>query len=355
MSAVALPQETWTDALARGFRARPTILFLIAALNTAIALLLWVEDPRPFWHPFVSVQISGFAVAYCVNVATPWNQPRPIPRLALAVVIGSLLALVLIVIVKQYDLAYLTERWRSFAGNFFSSFFIGLFVSLFFYVRERDARAEAALHQSEAERNLLARQAVEAELKLMQAQIEPHFLYNTLASVQYLTETDPPRASRLLGHLIDYLRAALPELRAGSSTLRREFALARAYLEILAVRMGPRLEWRLELPDTLADHAFPPNMLISLVENAIKHGLEPTTEGGAIVIEARQDGERLLVSVEDTGRGIDAARRGGPGEGVGLANVRERLTALFGPDARFTIEERVPRGTRAIIAVPRAA
>jgi sensor histidine kinase YesM len=180
----ASPEESWPQALARGFRARPTILFLIAAMNTAIALLLWVEDPRPFWHPFVSVQLSGFAVAYCVNVAAPWNRRQPIPRLALAVAVGSLIALVLIVIVKQYDLAYLTAKWRAFVGNFFASFFIGLFVSLFFYVRERDARAEAALHQAEAERNLLARQAVEAELKLMQAQVEPHFLYNTLASVQ---------------------------------------------------------------------------------------------------------------------------------------------------------------------------
>ncbi len=154
--------ETWTEALVRGFRVRPTILFLIAAMNTAIALLVWVEDPRPFWHPFVSVQLSGFAVAYCVNVAAPWNKRHPIPRLALAVAVGSLLALVLIVIVKQYDLVHITTKWRSFVGNFFSAFFIGLFVSLFFFVRERDARAQAALHRSEAERNLLAKQAVEA-------------------------------------------------------------------------------------------------------------------------------------------------------------------------------------------------
>jgi sensor histidine kinase YesM len=345
--------EAWTAALVRGVRVRPTILFLIAAMNTAIALLLWVEDPRPFWHPFVSVQLSGFAVAYCVNVAAPWNKRHPIPRLALAVALGSLLALVLIVIVKQYDLVHVTTRWRSFVGNFFASFFVGLFVSLFFFVRERDARAEAALHRSEAERNLLARQAVEAELKVMQAQVEPHFLYNTLASVQYLTETDPPQASKLLGHLIDYLRAALPDLRAESSTLRREFALARAYLEILAMRMGPRLAWRAALPDGLAELAFPPNMLITLVENAIKHGLEPSADGGTVAIEARRDGDRLVVSVEDTGHGIVAGRgRDTSGEGVGLANVRERLAALFGRRGRFVLEAVAPHGTRAIIEVP---
>jgi len=329
------------------------MVLLIAAMNTAVALLLSVEDPRPFWHPFVSVQISGFCIAYCVNVAAPWNARRPIPRLAVAVAIGAAIALLLIVIVKRYDLDYIAATWVRLITSYFSAFFVGLFFSLFFYVRERDARAEAALHRSEAERNLLARQAVEAELKLMQAQIEPHFLYNTLASVQYLTETDPPQASKLLGHLIDYLRTALPDLRAESSTLRREFALARAYLEILAMRMGPRLAWQAALPDGLADVPFPPNMLISLVENAIKHGLEPSADGGNVAIEARRDGDRLVVSVEDTGRGIVAGTGSTTsGEGVGLANVRERLAALFGPRGRFALEALEPRGTRAIIEVP---
>jgi sensor histidine kinase YesM len=347
------PAETWPEALARGFRVRPMIVFLIAAMNTAIALLVWVEDPRPFWHPFVSVQISGFSVAYWVNVAAPWNKRHPIPRLALAVAIGSAIALVLITIVKQYDFVDITTRWKSFVGNYFASFFVGLFVSLFFFVREREARADAALHQAQAERNLLARQAVEADLKLMQAQVEPHFLYNTLASVQYLIETDPPQASKLLGHLIEYLRTALPDLRAESSTLRREFALARAYLEILTVRMGPRLAWRAALPDGLADLPFPPNMLISLVENAIKHGLEPSADGGTVALEARRDGDRLTVSVEDTGRGIVAGTGSATsGEGVGLANVRDRLAALFGPRGRFALEALEPRGTRAIIEVP---
>lgn len=356
MPSATLPAESWPEALARGFRVRPLMVLLIAAMNTAVALLLSVEDPRPFWHPFVSVQISGFCIAYCVNVAAPWNGRRPIPRLAVAVAIGAAIGLLLIVIVKRYDLAYITATWTRLVTSYVSAFFVGLFFSLFFYVRERDARAEAALHQSEAERNLLARQAVEAELKLMQAQVEPHFLYNTLASVQYLTETDPPQASKLLGHLIDYLRVALPDLRAESSTLRREFALARAYLEILAVRMGPRLAWQVELPDDLAEAPFPPNMLMSLVENAIKHGLEPSADGGSLTIGARREGGRLTVSVEDTGRGFAAA--GGAttsGQGVGLGNVRERLAALYGPRASFSLEALAPRGTRAIIVVPQDA
>ncbi|HEX6945708.1 MAG TPA: histidine kinase [Casimicrobiaceae bacterium] len=351
------PPATFAHALRRGLRFRWSTLFLIAAMNTGIALLLWVEDPRPFWHPFVSAMISGFAIAYCVNAAAPWERPSNGVRwLVAAVAIGSAVALVLIILVKQYDLAYIAARKGSFAGNFFSSFFLGVMISLFFYVRERDARTRAALLRAEAERNLLAKQAVEAELRLMQAQIEPHFLFNTLASVQFLTETDPGQAGRLLGHLIDYLRAALPELRAKSTTLGREVDLAKAYLEILATRMGPRLAFAIEVPADLRTHPFPPNMLISLVENAIKHGVEPAADGGRITVVARRVEDRLEVEVADTGRGLAASRGGGThGDGVGLTNVRERLAALYGERGRFRIEENAPRGARAIIAIPQAS
>ena len=229
----------------------------------------------------------------------------------------------------------------------------GLLITLLFFVKFREASAAAALHRAEAERNLLAKQAVEAELKLMQAQVEPHFLFNTLASVQFLTETDPPQANRLLGHLIAYLRAALPQFRAQSSTLGREFDLASAYLAILKMRMGPRLAYSADLPQELASHPFPPNMLISLVENAIRHGVEPAVDGGTIAINARRDGERIVVGVRDSGRGLAATARanGDTSGGVGLANVRERLIAVR---YAWPVHDRghTPRGTRAIIAVP---
>jgi len=142
---------------------------------------------------------------------------------------------------KGYPMAYVRERWSFFFYNVFVAFGNGLLISLIFYVKRREARAAAALHKAEADRHLLSRQAVEAELKLLQAQVEPHFLFNTLASVQYLIETDPKEANVLLGHLIGYLRAALPQLRASSSTLAREISLAEAYLNVLRIRIGPRL------------------------------------------------------------------------------------------------------------------
>ncbi|HVE49369.1 MAG TPA: histidine kinase [Casimicrobiaceae bacterium] len=329
-------------------------LALILAINTGTALILWNNDPRPFWHPLVTVQIYGLCIAYAVNVAAPWDTRRPLLNLCVAIGIAVLVGLVIVCVVKGYSIAHVIGRWHVFAWNVVTAFLNGLFFSLLFFVKFREARASAALHRSESERNLLARQAVEAELKLMQAQVEPHFLFNTLASVQYLTETEPAKANLLLGHLIAYLRAALPSFRAQSSTLSREFDLAGAYLSILAMRMGPRLEVNIDLPSELANHPFPPNLLISLVENAIKHGLEPSVEGGTIAITANREDDAVAVSVTDTGRGVamNSDATATSGQGVGLANVRERLAALFGASGRFTLEPRHPRGTRAIIAVP---
>jgi LytS/YehU family sensor histidine kinase len=226
-----------------------------------------------------------------------------------------------------------------------------LLISLIFYVKRREARAAAALHKAEADRHLLSRQAVEAELKLLQAQVEPHFLFNTLASVQYLIETDPKEANVLLGHLIGYLRAALPQLRASSSTLAREISLAEAYLNVLRIRIGPRLAFTIDVPDELRGHPFPPNLLISLVENAIKHGVEPSADGGSVLLAAERRGDAIVVSVTDTGRGLAPEGRA-DGQGVGLSNIRERLAALYGARGRFTLEPATPRGTRATLTLP---
>ena len=339
--------------LARGFRfSWPTVL-LLAAINTGIAALLWVEDTRPFWQPLVTVQLYGFAIAYCVNAASPWDRSRPIMRLTAAVAAGALLGVTLTILVKGYSWENVAARAGVFGWNVLTAFGNGLLISLFFYIKHREMRAAAALHRAEAERHLLAKQAVEAELKLMQAQVEPHFLFNTLASVQYLTETDPREANRLLGHLIDYLRAALPQLRAASTTLGKEVGLARAYLSILRMRMGTRLAFAVDLPADLALHPFPPNLLISLVENAVKHGVEPAAEGGTVTVRARRDADALVIDVLDTGGGPAGAARAGLG--VGLANVRERLAALYGPRAQFRLAAQAPSGTCATLTIPLAA
>jgi signal transduction histidine kinase len=216
--------------------------------------------------------------------------------------------------------------------------------------RKAESRAEAA--DAVAAEEGLKRQLAEAQLKTMQAQVEPHFLFNTLASVDYLIETDPARASRMQKNLIQYLRAALPQMRQASSTLGQEMALCRSYLEILRMRMDDRLQFAITLPAGLSTAAFPPMMLQTLVENSIKHGLEPKPEGGSLTLTADVVDGNLRVAVSDTGLGFGAAGLGG--SGVGLNNVRERLQALFGSRGRLTIEPNSPAGTIATIVVPYA-
>ncbi|MGE5087876.1 MAG: sensor histidine kinase [Candidatus Levyibacteriota bacterium] len=328
-----------------------TTLLLIVAINTGIALVLWISDPRPFWHPLITVQIFGLSIAYCVNAAAPWDHSSPIWRLAIASAIGALIGMALIVVGKGYSVGQMESDPEFFLYNLLTAWGNGLLISLMFYVRRRETRAAAALHRAEAERHLLSKQAVEAELKLMQAQVEPHFLFNTLASVQYLTESDPRQAGAMLSHLIAYLRAALPQLRVSASTLGREVSLAEAYLNVMQMRIGPRLAFSIDVPPELRDTPFAPNLLISLVENAIKHGIEPCADGGTLTVAARHVGDAMVVTITDTGCGPAAGTRTA-GQGVGLANVRERLAALYGERGRIALEAVAPRGTRATLSLP---
>jgi signal transduction histidine kinase len=328
---------------------------LILAINTAAAAILFIDETRSFLHPFITAQCFGLSIAYAVNAAEPWTKTHPIWRLAGAVAIGTAVGLILLVGIKGYllgyegyDLAMVRERWRGFAWTAFAGCIMGLFVSLFYLLKFREARARADMLKAEADRNVLSRQAIEAELKLMQAQVEPHFLFNTLASVEFLVETDPPRAGLMLGHLLAYLRAALPQLRSNSSTLGQETDLAQAYLSIMQMRMGARLAFAIDVPAELRAHSFPPMLLMSLVENAIKHGLEPKAEGGTIRLEARRSGESLRLTVSDDGCGLTDT----VGNGVGLSNLRGRLQALYADRSRFTLEEVAPHGARATVDIP---
>lgn len=237
---------------------------------------------------------------------------------------------------------------------FFPLFFI-LLVVKHYIGRSRRAQDVAAQKTQEAESANVNRQIVEAKLMALQAQVEPHFLYNTLANVQALTEVDPAQANQMTGHLIQYLRASLPKMRENISTVGQEVELVRAYLNILKMRMGTRLEFDVMVPDALLNAPFPPLMLPSLVENAIKHGLEPVREGGRIDVIAEKVGEgdaaTIRMIVKDTGRGFsdEPVQLGG---GVGLANIRERLQALFADRAHLTLEANSPKGVIAMIEVP---
>jgi signal transduction histidine kinase len=204
--------------------------------------------------------------------------------------------------------------------------------------------------ESTARETASGKELAVAKLSLLQAQVEPHFLYNTLASAQLLTRTDPARADEMLGHLITYLRHSLPRTEDSFATLGEEVERARAYLQILRIRMGERLKLEIQVPEALKSVQLPPMMLQTLVENALKHGLEPLPEGGTVWIIAREADERLTVTVADNGRGFSDE---GGGTGIGLKNVRERLRLAYGDAAGFNVVSNFPRGVAATITVPK--
>ena len=215
------------------------------------------------------------------------------------------------------------------------------------------AEVKAAEATETAESEQLKRQVVEARMAAMQAQVEPHFLFNTLASIDHLIETDPPRASQMQKNLIALLRASMPSMRESTPlahNLGREMAVIRPYLEILKVRMEDRLQTSINVPEGLLSAEFPSMMIQSLVENAVKHGLEPKPEGGQLAVSAEIVHGKLAVTIADTGLGFGKAETAGTG--IGLANIRERLKLLYGDRASMVVADNAPSGTVVTLTVP---
>ncbi len=232
---------------------------------------------------------------------------------------------------------------HAFRSSVLITLIAGVTGSYYFYSRSRGAYLERQMREAQ-------RLADDARLKLLETQLEPHMLFNTLANLRALIGVDPQRAQQMLDHMIAYLRSTLDASRATTHPLQAEFDRLRDYLELMAIRMGPRLAYQLALPPELAQRPVPTLLLQPLVENAIRHGLEPQVGGGRLDVSARQDGSDLVLDVLDTGTGPGASST--PGSGFGLAQVRERLATLYGPAARLSLEAAQPRGTRVSIRLP---
>jgi len=232
-------------------------------------------------------------------------------------------------------------RWENvgmLAGGFALSLVLSLFLFTIFNARARQALAE--------------KQAAEAQLRLLQGQMEPHFLFNTLANVLTLIDAEPARARRMLEAFTDYLRSSLGSLRRDDSSLGRELELAEAYLQLIQMRMEDRLAYRIEVDASLREQPLPPLLLQPLVENAVQHGLEPKVEGGCLRIAGQRRDAALILTVEDDGLGPEApVRPSQRGNGVALSNLRARLHALYGDTADLRIEATHP-GTRVTLQLP---
>jgi sensor histidine kinase YesM len=229
--------------------------------------------------------------------------------------------------------------------------FVALFMALVVLLGERRIATETLAARQAEQIAATGRLLAEARLRALQAQIEPHFLYNTLANVVGLIELKPALARRMLERFIDYLRASLAASRAEQATLGAEADMVAAYLDVLAVRMGARLSYRIDIADGLRQTPLAPMLLQPLVENAITHGLEPKVEGGEVLLSARVDGATLCLQVSDTGAGLGAPSAK-PGGGVGLSNIRARLASLYGGAAQVQLLENQPCGLTVRLLLP---
>ena len=346
----------------RGFTWRRCLVFLgvitLAASGHAVSTSLMphkgaADVVRSALSEFVLLFFLFGSATVAVVVSGNWAPARTGPRvlvLALAAVAG--------IVVMSAGFAYVVLHWiprpsddlslrKGFAIVILWSHVMAASVlGYFFMLREQDAAG--ALHREELRREDLDRELAEARLQVMQAQVEPHFLFNTLAHVRRLFRTDAGAARAMLEHLVRYLSAMLPRMRSAESTLAHELALATAYLEVQKIRMGPRLAVRIDVPEALQALPFPPMMLVTLVENAIRHGLNPLPDGGEVRIAARAVDGRLRVQVADTGRGLAESS----GSGVGLANIRARLTTMFEGRARLLLAQEPGAGLIATIDLP---
>ena len=207
--------------------------------------------------------------------------------------------------------------------------------------------SEFALSTAVTRQDALRHQAIESQLGILQAQIEPHFLFNTLANVRHLYRSSADAGEEMMDHLIVYLRSTLEDLRSDTSTVGKEMDLILHYLAIMKIRMGERLSYGFIIPDTLSQHAFPPAMLISLVENSIKHGLHDRANG-KLSISCEREGQHLRVTVADNGAGFSSVE----GTGVGLSNIRQRLEAMYGSRAWLEVGAQADGGFISSVTVP---
>jgi signal transduction histidine kinase len=340
-------------ALALGW---PRLRFTLLAAGF-FGLVLSLPMTTPTGIVVARALLIGLAVLLAFGLFEQWPRrlPRWLPRWIL-----QLLAVVAIIPFASF-LAY----WLSYGGDpqlgtdrdrtvgYFMMTFTGVFfapwMALAAMLRQKDAFAREQAIAFELERSELERQALDARMRLLQAQVEPHFLFNTLANVQALVETGSPQASQVLGSLIAYLRAAVPRLNDPATTLGQEVDLVRAYLELMHMRMPDRLQFALQVDEAALALRCPPMTLLTLVENAVHHGIDPSVEGGRIEVEVRLHQGRCRVRVSDTGGGLRAA---GNGPGTGLAALRERLQLSFGGDAQLRLLDNEPRGVRAELEFP---
>ena len=375
----AAPSTALAAALRRWRSRLPRTLVLLALICLSISLLLWAIDGGRFSIKITYALLIGLSCTLVNDfswLAQAWLHDRlralrrlprapggfergwtgVLPSAALCLLLGPLLGLALADAVFGFSSPSL---FNLSSANSRVTLFVSLLATLtLVVVLNTVERLSVARAQAEAAQ----RQAAENQLRMLQSQLEPHMLFNTLANLRVLITLDPPRAQAMLDRLIGFLRATLSASRQDHHALAAEFRHTEDYLALMTMRMGPRLVVKLHLPEDLATLPLPPLLLQPLVENAIKHGLEPKVEGGRIEVTAQREGQQLRLQVRDTGVGLPAfsAPASTPastpdstagGTGFGLEQVRTRLATLYGKRAALTLAPAVDAEGGALVTL----
>jgi signal transduction histidine kinase len=340
-------------------------LVIVLVLDTVVAVTLWLIvlglAPDADTHQKLRALCSHFVFSQCIGLSifgliewprlTVWWQ-RP-PRLlalagvtAVAIPVGHAMGSVLAGTILGVSSGLPDALEPAMLLVVFTTIVASLVAV--HLITQRDRIESERLRAENADVR-----AASARLQLLQQQIEPHMLFNTLANAHALIDEEPARAQRLLEALSELLHASMQTGEQALVTLQQEFTLLEQYLKLMAIRMGPRLRYELHLPPELAASRLPPLTLQPLVENAVRHGLDARAEGGRITVSARREGAQVVVEVADDGQGLAAGDPFAAGR-IGLANLRQRLAYAFGDEASLTLAERVPHGVQAVLRVPQA-
>jgi hypothetical protein len=346
--------------------ARPAGMIVKAARRVAVALTMSIVVGLLMMHGWNSGAIALFlrtilvglaaAAAFALFEGWPRALPRWMQRWALQVIaVGVCMPLATLLIYTLSTPRGAPPFWKvpDRMDGWMMLTFLGLLIApwtaFVAVVRQKEAFARNQNLAFALERSELERQALDARLSLVQAQVAPHFLFNTLANVQALVDAGSPRASALLRSLVAYLRAAVPLLNEPAATIERELQLVVPYLELMQMRMPDRLNYAMNVDASVMTVRCPPTTVLTLVENAVRHGIDPSEEGGRIDIDIERRGDRCVVRVTDTGAGL---HRSANGLGTGLTTLRERLRLIFGDAAQLRLTQAVPRGVVAEVEMP---
>lgn len=344
-------QQSFGKALLRGLGVNVIFCTLVAIFLSIIGFAPRGEVSS-FWYNLVFSQCVGNFCCFFVMASQRYlptqNRLVAVAFIFAALLLGSISGILLATLLLGIDIDRFFGETGFLLRVILGTLWFGFTITFLWRLYEKVVQNRAVAHQEKVRRITSEKAMVETNLKFLQAQIEPHFLFNTLSNILTLLDSDPQKGKSMLADLTHYLRTSLSKSRQEMSTVAQEMELITDYLKIYQARMDERLRFCIDVPEDLAGQRLPPMLVQPLVENAIKHGLEPKIEGGDIAIRASLNQNKLLIEIEDSGLGL----LGGQRQGTGLDNIKKRLQLLYGNKGRLLLKENQTGGLTATIEIP---